>query len=537
MDTISDEAPPPEDAADTPTPPTNEAGGAAEAAEAAGDSKRPTRVSRRAVLVGGAIGAGVGIASIPAINWLAGLASTPRRVANPGAPLALPDIQFDFGQYLASAITVDGILVRFGPVYTLFLTYQLSRTPGIRDQEVLRDALDTIERIYPFSPSGVFTVVSYGLPYFRRVGSGTNASMTDDRVASYMPRLLEDHDRYALEEAVPAPTDVAPENPEVAKATFKLPVVIEKNDVLLTLRSDSAEILDDVTNWLNGSNSLHGAQRPSPRFNGLLTLTSRRVMFNQMGMPRRVADHYSLPFARMVNPQSPMWMGFADQQVDASGPAEITTFQGNELARFTTTKRGDYFFNGSIQHLSHVILDLEQFYGGDEAGASGEPFTDRVQYMFRSSPIPSVGDKDQYINGGGPAFIANLFQGTDDAERNAAARDTFDSKPRLGHVAALQRSSRAKDGTPIHIRMDGPGYDALDVPDGSLQPKLQFTVFVPTANFFATMRRNQASPDLVEKYRVAATENGLERFITATRRQNFLVPPRARRAFPLVELT
>jgi hypothetical protein len=223
--------------------------------------------------------------------------------------------------------------------------------------------------------------------------------------------------------------------------------------------------------------------------------------------------------------------------VDASGPAEITTFQGNELARFTTTQHSDYFFNGSIQHLSHVILDLEQFYGGDEAGASGEPFTDRVQYMFRSSPIPSVGDKDQYTNGGGPSFIANLFQGTDDAERNAAARNTFDSKPRLGHVAALQRSSRAKDGTPIHIRMDGPGYDALDVPDGSLQPKLQFTVFVPTANFFATMRRNQASPDLVEKYRVAATENGLERFITATRRQNFLVPPRARRAFPLVELT
>jgi hypothetical protein len=30
--------------------------------------------------------------------------------------------------------------------------------------------------------------------------------------------------------------------------------------------------------------------------------------------------------------------------------------------------------------------------------------------------------------------------------------------------------------------------------------------------------------------------NGLERFITATRRQNFLVPPRRHRAFPLLEL-
>jgi hypothetical protein len=30
-------------------------------------------------------------------------------------------------------------------------------------------------------------------------------------------------------------------------------------------------------------------------------------------------------------------------------------------------------------------------------------------------------------------------------------------------------------------------------------------------------------------------DNGLERFLTATRRQNFLVPPRRHRAFPLVE--
>ena len=84
--------------------------------------------------------------------------------------------------------------------------------------------------------------------------------------------------------------------------------------------------------------------------------------------------------------------------------------------------------------------------------------------------------------------------------------------------------------------MDGPGYDPMDVPDGSSQPKLQFTAFVPTADFFARMRRNQASLDLVRKYSVADENNGLERFITATRRQNFLVPPRRHRAFPLLEL-
>ena len=44
---------------------------------------------------------------------------------------------------------------------------------------------------------------------------------------------------------------------------------------------------------------------------------------------------------------------------------------------------------------------------------------------------------------------------------------------------------------------DGAGYDNLDVPDGSNQPKLQFTAFVPTGDFFNTMRKNQASLDLV----------------------------------------
>jgi len=74
--------------------------------------------------------------------------------------------------------------------------------------------------------------------------------------------------------------------------------------------------------------------------------------------------------------------------------------------------------------------------------------------------------------------------------------------------------------------MDGPGFDAMDVPDGTNQPKLQFTIFVPSAEFFRTLRTSQASLDLQEKYGVAAEDNGLERFLTATRRQNFLIPPR-----------
>jgi hypothetical protein len=330
---------------------------------------------------------------------------------------------------------------------------------------------------------------------------------------------------------VPGPTDVSPRNPGITKQRFNVPVVIEANDLLLTLRSDRLDNLLNVIAWLSGSNRLNGRSVASPAFNKLFTLTSTRLMFVQRGLPRKIADQHKLPFANQINSQSPMWMGFADQQVSGSGPANITTFQGNSSARFTTAKSGDYFADGSIQHLAHDIQDLIQFYEPPD-----ETFTERVQYMFRSNPIPSVGNTDQFTNGGGPAFLNNVFQGKDDALHNAQAINTFEGEHRMGHLSALQRSSRATDGTPVHIRVDGPGFDSLDVPDGSNQAKLQFSVFVPTAEFFRVMRVNAASLDLVAAYNVDEEDNGLERFITATRRQNFLVPPRSQRAFPLLEL-
>ena len=121
----------------------------------------------------------------------------------------------------------------------------------------------------------------------------------------------------------------------------------------------------------------------------------------------------------------------------------------------------------------------------------------------------------------------------------------------MGHTCGLQRSSRAADGTPLHIRIDGPGASSLDVPNGSIQPTLEFAVFVPTAEFFRVMRINSASLDYVKAGEGGGTaasvpageeasdaeDDGLERFLTATRRQNWLIPPRRHRSFPLVELT
>jgi hypothetical protein len=498
-------------------------------------------LSRRNLLISG----GALAAAVAGLEGLRKLAVTPVRLSvDPAnADLAgvqghmdLPDIQFNIGNFTAPAVTVNGVLVAFPPVFTLFATATLERRPSREDQRELARALDEIERAHQFSPQGVLAFVAYGLPYFNRFPG----KLFDAKV----PRLLSDESRFALEEAVPSPTDVSPANPGIKKVRFNVPVMIEGNDLLFTLRSDHVGNLWDVLAFLGGSNKLAGQRVRSPHLDAGLKFTSTRVMFVQRGLPRQVADQNKLVFAPFINPNSPMWMGFADQQVNASAPAPDVTFAGADGIHLTTAQPGEYFDNGSLQHLSHDILDMAQFHDLNAAGVPGSDgtFLEHVQYMFRADPPPSMGRANQFRDGGGPAFLPNQFNGTGDAARSAAGVETLAvaagstvTQHRMGHLSCLQRSSRTADGRPIHLRNDGPGFDSMDVPGGTKQPKLQFMVFVPTADFFRVMRINQASLDLQAKFHVDPSDNGLERFITATRRQNFLIPPRRHRAFPFAE--
>lgn len=495
---------------------------------------QPKPVRRRTVLKAGAVGTTTAL-----LAMMDDVARAPKRLAL-AATTTLPDIQFDLGAFIAPATTVDGVAVQFPPLYTLFQTIDLLRPPTKAEQTIFADALATIEAAYPFSPAGVMIIVSYGMGYFGALPGGLGAGGV---AFGNIPRLAVDNSRFALEEAVPAPTDAGQAG--IVKRKFDFPPKIGGTDILITVRSDVRANAADALDWLKGSNTLAGQAVTSPALPWVFT--GRRVQFVQQGMPKLMAEKDGLYYQDRINPDSPMWMGFADQQTSGVGPANLVTFAGAPSPHGTSAFAGSYFDNGAIQHLSHVIMDLEAFYArAGEAGAiEAETYLERVQYMFRSNPPPSLGNgSDPFLNGGGPAFLPNEFKGTGDAAANAQGVDTLNNEHRLGHLTALQRSSRATDGTPLHIRMDGPGFDTMDIPptlvvpgnNGNV-PKLQFTIFVPTANFFATMRTRQASLDLAAANLVAPTDNGIERFLTATRRQNFLVPPRRNRAFPLLELT
>jgi hypothetical protein len=479
-------------------------------------------VNRRKFLVGGAA------ASAATALGASGLLGT-SPVARASTTAAPSDIQFDIGAFLAAPTTVNGIQVQFPPVHTLFVTSQLLRKPTTTDQSNLTKSMNALEQVYPWGASTLMTFIAYGKPYFNRL----NQSI----VSSKIPTVAGNTGRSALQEAVAGPTDVVSGN-GITKLRYQVPVKIEGNDILWTLRSDNFNIIQDVFKWFAGSGTLNGKSVASPPLGGLMKTTSTRHMAIQQGLPRSVANQNSLPFASFVQPTSPMWMGFADQQTDSAGPAAITTFAGNASAHLTNAKTGDYFDNGSIQHLSHDIIDMLQWFDMDTPTSAPDDdgvFTERVQYMFHS-PEMNPGNTDQLTDGGGPAFLPNQNRGPNYASQTAQGIGTDNNDHRIGHLSCLQRSSRASDGTPIHIRMDGPGFDNMDVPDGSKQPKLQFSVFVPTSDFFAKMRVSQGSQDLVNQFAIPDADNGLERFITATRRQNFLIPPRRVRSFPLIEL-
>jgi len=501
-----------------------------------GAAPTPHLFNRRTVLkAGGAIGGATALlGALDTVAW------KPLRQSLGAAP-APGDIQHAIGPFIRPAFSDHGVQVQFGPVFTTFATATLSRTPSRADQTTFANALATIEQQYPWSPSGIFTFVGYGRPYFNRLPGGLNSGSL---AFNNIPKLSSNTSRLALEEAVPGPTDVG--QPGIAKRKFSVPVRIESNDMLFTFRSDSSANITDVMNWLNGSNRLRGQNIASPRLG--LTFTSSRVMFQQRAMIRSVANQDGLYYADRIHDQSPMWMSFHDQQTDSSGPPEITTFLGNSSAKITNARSGEYFDLGSIQHLSHVILDLEAYYArlGEADTEEDETFSERLQYMFRSNPPPPgvAFGGDPFSNSGGETVVRNEFRGPNDIMGAVQGINTPENAHRIGHEQALQRSSRAADGTPMHIRMDGAGFDRMDVP-GNIRgngrsnniPKLQFMGFFPTAEFFRVMRVNAASLDLAAQFDVEEADNGLERFSTTTRRQNFLSPPRRHRAFPLVELT
>ncbi len=453
------------------------------------------RLTRRQALAGAAASA-VGAAGVyELVDQLTG-SSPPRSVGG----VARPE------QHLLVGIRVvqsDNVEVLVPPLHHEIVTADVAadRASLASAQGELEQLLAGLERDYAPNPAGLGVTVAWGLPYFDR--------LVPDAAAKRLP-----HDRRAgkpvLLDAIRFQSDPGDTR-------------LEANDVAILLRSDVRAHIDDATKRIRDSK--------------LFTLTSIRRGFAGGGfegarsLPKQMALAAGVPGADLIPETSELFLGFTSTQKAGMGPGPIANF---ETLGYVDLRGSDYFRHGTHMHLSHIHEDLEAWYLNFD-------FDERVATAFR----PNLNVKQD---------TQTVHQGPEDVSTEADVRHGYRRSGRIGHSAAIQTTSRlgrdvvAVDGTvypkgtAIPVRAD---FNTLDNPfNWSVRPDeigatpaagVHFVVFNPTSDDFFRNRHamDGALPGGKIAFKPRARGQGFNEVLSTTHRQNFLVPPRRHRSFPL----
>jgi len=451
------------------------------------------RLTRRQLLAGAAGSALTAGGIYELVDQLGG--ETPKRAA----AFPRPDEQHLLDS--VSVIVDNKVEVVVPPRHHQLLTANI-RGDVASAQRELSDALDELDRKYEQSPAGLGVTVGWGLPYFER----------------HVPEAWRVH----------APYDIRARKAALLKAV-RFPsdpheTVLEENEMAVLLRSDSRDHVADAAGVFGNL--------------GFFDVTSIRRGFVGGGLPKKMAMAAGVPGADLVPAAAQLFLGFTSTQKDALGPRLIAN---HETLGFVDLGPKHYFRQGTSMHVSHLFEDLEAWYLNFD-------FSERVATAFRPGQ-PDVRD--------GTLTVPQPAKRTDSAK---LVEREFRQQGRIGHSSALQSSTRLqqdyvasdgtvyKKGTAIPQRAD---FNTLDNPfDWSarrrvdqMQPGpragLHFIVFNPSSDDF---HRNRLAMDgvLPDGTRLPlearARQQGFNSVLRTTHRQNFLVPPRRHRSFPLAEL-
>jgi hypothetical protein len=461
------------------------------------------RLTRKEMLAGAAGVAALGTAGV--YELVDRLTSSPQRAVAAVPPP--PEQHLLEGQRI---VRDNGVEVLVPPLHHQVVTAKVAPTVTRQDlkaaQAELEYALSQLDRRYPTSAAGLGVTVAWGLPYFHRFVPGpARKHLPYDRRAG----------KPALLEAIRFPSDPAQ-------------TILEENDVAFLIRSDSlAAVQDAAATLFKGTN--------------IFQPTSIRRGFAGGGfeggksLPKRMAMAAGVPGADLIPDTSELFLGFTSTQKAGLGPGKIANLETLGYVDL----RGGYFHGGTHMHLSHILEDLEAWYLNFD-------FRERVDTAFR--PNLEVSDGTQTVP-----------QGPRDVASATEVRHDFKLTGRIGHSASIQTTSRLPQdvagpdgtvypkGTAIPQRAD---FNTLDNPfawsatprrDGMAQGPaagVHFVVFNPSSDDF---HRNRLAMDGVLPggripFAPRARGQGFNAILRTTHRQNFLVPPRHRRSFPLAEL-
>ena len=410
-------------------------------------------------------------------------------------------------------IVDDGVEVLVPPLHHEVVTATVRASDLARARRDLEAALATLDARYPPTPAGLGVTLAWGVPYFRRYVPRQAARLMpiDQRASQVTGKTVS-----ALTDAVRFSSD--PEE-----------TVLEQNDVAILLRSDTLAHIADAHRILFDQL-------------GVFAPTSIRRGFagggfdGGIGLPKQMAVAAGVKGADLIPDGSELFLGFTSTQKAGLGPARIANFE--TLGLVTSPER--YFEGGTHMHLSHLHENLEAWY-------LNFAFRERAETAFR----PGIAVKPG---------VRTVAQGPDQVSDTAAVRRSYAATGAIGHSAALQTASRLavdlvgddgtvyRKGTAIPQRAD---FNTLDNPFAwSARPAVDgmaagaaagvhFVVFNPSSDDFARTRRAMDG-EFPDGTKLAITQRsraqGFNAILRTTHRQNFLVPPRRARSFPLGEL-
>jgi hypothetical protein len=463
------------------------------------------RLTRRQLIAGGAA---AGLAAGGIYELVDRLGAAPERPAVQGLT---PE------QHLLQGVRIvedNGVEVVVPPLHHQLVTARVKVGESKRElaeaQRALEGALAELDGRFEQSPAGLGVTLAWGLPYFRRfVPTLADEHIPIDRRAS----KSKDKPVRVLLDSMRFPSDPAD-------------TILEANDVAVLLRSDS---LDRIA---AGSKAILRL--------GLFDVTSIRKGFagggfdGGQGLPKKMAVAAQVRGSYLIPDGAELFLGFTSTQKAGLGPPKIANIE--ELGY----SPGGYFAQGTHLAVSHISEDLEAWY-------VNFPHEERVATVFR----PGLAVKEN---------VQTVPQGPDDVSDAARVQLDFTRTKQIGHSASLQTVSRLTSsavgasgaiygpGTAIPHRAD---FNTLDNPffwsadplrDGmSDMPAagVHFVVFNPSSDDFnrGRLAMDGVLPDGTKlPFHPRDRGQGFNSILRTTHRQNFLVPPRRHRSFPLVEL-
>jgi hypothetical protein len=426
-------------------------------------------------------------------------------------------------QYELPGVTQEvhlSVPVAVPPIWHAVVTARLTFAPdkGLLKlaQRRLSEALEEIEEIYPLTPAGLLTQVAYGLGYFNRY-------IGRDVSGQYMPKavMYEDHSpaRWAVIDSIKFPKD--PAN-----------VILEQNDICFHFKSDFREHIDEAINALfyAGNRILNGIPIEKSYVGDLFVLTSIRRGFLGRSMPKKIARLHRIPGCDKIPDGAMLFMGFTSSHVHGLAQGNLPSFE--TIPGYTDATPSSYFAQGAAMHLSHIVIDLEQWYRFN--------YTERLHRMFNPRRTETDGNLS-------PSQAPDTTMYQPELEQDAAERKLIGHNEQMQFISRLDKdvttvySERVPKGTVIFLRQD---FDTIENPfefwtEGAIDPLpkagVHFIGMGPSAQFFEKMRLQMDSVELQQRYHLPDENVGFTKSLVTTHRQNYMLPPRSHRSFPLAE--